>query len=128
MGSAGVAGRHWRPAMIDYNTLPPGALFRSPEFLRPGPVTMDCTPWDAMLADGHASPPAVRKGRLTARKWAEIRRFLAAAAADEARLHGRPWPSSMSTKRTTAQVSEADKMADIPGHICQAYDPQLAVS
>jgi hypothetical protein len=124
MGSAGVAGRHWRPAMIDYNTLPPGALFRSTEFQHPGPVTMGRTPWDAMVADGHASAPAVRKGRLTARKWAEIRRFLAAAAADEVRLHGRPWSSSISTKRTTAKVFEADKIADIPDAIFQAYDRQ----
>jgi hypothetical protein len=32
----------------------------------------------------------------------------------------------MSTKRTTAKVSETDKMADIPGNILQAYDRQLA--
>lgn len=115
--------------MIDFNRLSPETPLRVREFMKPrGPVTMDRPPWDAMVADRHAPAPAVRKGRLTARKWAEIRRFLAATAVDEARLHGRPWPSSMSTKRTTAKVFEADKMADIPGHIFQAYDPQPAVS
>jgi len=32
-----------------------------------------------------------------------------------------------STKRKTAKVSEADKMADIPGTIFQAHKRQLAV-
>jgi len=58
---------------------------------------------------------------------ADIRRSLAGAAADQGRSNGRPWSSSMSTKRTTAKVSEADKMVDIPGTIFPAHKRQLAV-
>lgn len=54
---------------IDFTRQPDEVLLRH-EFLRPGPDTMDRTPWDAMVADRHAPAPAVRKGRLTARKWA----------------------------------------------------------
>ncbi|WP_448507280.1 helix-turn-helix transcriptional regulator [Immundisolibacter sp.] len=62
---------------IDYTTLPPDALLRSADFLRPGPVPMGRTLWAEMVADGRAPAPAVRQGRLTAWRWGDIRKFLA---------------------------------------------------
>lgn len=85
-----------------------------------------------MGSDGGRRPGA-RTGRLEGPPVdpevgrADIRRFLAGAAADQGRSNGRPWSSSMSTKRTTAKVSEADKMVDIPGTIFPAHKRQLAV-
>ena len=111
---------------IDFTRLPDEALLRSHEFLRPGPEPIVRTLWHEMVADGQASAPAVWKGHLTTRRWADIRRFLADAAADGGRLNGRPW-SSWSTGRTTSQAAEPDKMADIPGTIVEAYDLQPAV-
>lgn len=112
---------------IDFTRLHDQALLRSREFLRPGPVPMGRTLWHEMVADGRTPAPAAWKGHLTARKWADIRRFLADAAADGGRLNGRPWPSSMSTNRATAKVAESDKIADIPGEIFKEYDRQPAV-
>lgn len=105
--------------MIDYDTLPSDALLRSRDFLRLGSFPMGRTLCDERVADGHALESAVWEGRRTARKWADIRRFLAAAA-DRGRSKGRPWSSSLSTQRATAKVAEADKMADIPGNSFQA--------
>jgi len=56
--------------MHDFNTLPPDALLRSRDFLRPCPALMGRTLWVQMVAGGRAPAPAVRKGRLMARKWA----------------------------------------------------------
>lgn len=112
---------------IDSRHLPDEALLRSHDFLRPGPEPIVRTLWHEMVADGQAPAPAVWKGHLTARKWADIRRFLADPAADGGRLNGRPWSSSVSMKRATAKVAEPDKMADIPGKIVEAYDLQPAV-
>lgn len=56
----------------------------------------------------------------------DIRWFLGGAAVDQGRSNGRPWSSSMSTKRTTAKVSEADQMGDILGKFFQTYGRQLA--
>lgn len=104
---------------IDFTRFLDEALLRSREFLHPGPVPMARTQWDDTVAGCHGLEPAMRNGRLTARKWAEIRRFLAAAA-DRGCSKGRPWSSSLSTQRATAKVAEADKMADIPGNSFQA--------
>ena len=111
---------------IDFTRLPDEVLLRH-EFLRPVPVQMGRTLWGERAANGHAPAPVIWNGRLTARKWADIRRFLAGAVADQARSNGRPWSSSMPTKRTTAKVPEVDKMVDIPGTIFPAHKRQLAV-
>lgn len=105
---------------IDFTRFLDEALLRSREFLRPGPVPMERTLWDDTVAGCRGLEPAMRNGRLTARKWADIQRFLAGAAADHGRSKGRPWSSSRSTRRTTAKVTEADKMVDIPGNSFQA--------
>ncbi|MGK2941290.1 MAG: helix-turn-helix transcriptional regulator [Immundisolibacter sp.] len=70
--------------MIDFTRLPDEALLRSREFLRPGPVPMGRTLWHEMVADGRAPAPAVRRDRLTAWRWSDIRQFLADLAGGEA--------------------------------------------
>ncbi len=68
-------------ATIDFTRLPEEALSRSREFLG-GPAPTRRTLWHERVADGLAPAPAAWNGHLTARKWADIRRYLADTAAD----------------------------------------------
>lgn len=62
---------------IDFNTLPPEALLRAGDFLRPsGPVPVGRTAWSEMVADGRAPAPVVRRPRLTCWRWCDIRSWL----------------------------------------------------
>ncbi len=67
---------------IDFNALPPEALLRSGDFLRPsGPVPVGRTVWSEMVADGRAPAPVVRRPRLTCWRWCDVREFLERFAA-----------------------------------------------
>ncbi len=94
---------------IDFTRLPDEALLRSREFLRPGPEPIGRTLWHEMVADGHAPAPAAWKGHLTARKWADIRRFLAGATADGVRWNCRPWAGESGD-------GQADRTGQSSGH------------
>lgn len=62
---------------IDFNTMPPEALLRAGDFLRPaGPVPVGRTTWYEMVADGRAPAPVVRRSRLTCWRWGDILEWL----------------------------------------------------
>lgn len=67
--------RKSRPT-IDFNRLPPEALVRAGDFLRPGPVPLGSTAWHALVAAGKAPPPVIRRPRFTVWRWRDVQIFL----------------------------------------------------
>jgi hypothetical protein len=61
---------------LDFKSMPPEALLRAGDFLRPGPVPLGKTAWHELVAAGKAPPPVMRRPRLTLWAWRDVRSFL----------------------------------------------------
>lgn len=73
--AATAKSRKPRPP-VDFTRLPPEALLRACDFLRPGPVPLASTAWHERVADGRAPQPVVRGPRLTVWRWRDVQVFL----------------------------------------------------
>lgn len=70
-------------ANLDYSRLPPQALLRCAEIVRPvGPVPMSRTRWYEAVAAGEAPAPVRRGPRCTLWLWADVLNFLERLAGD----------------------------------------------
>lgn len=62
---------------LDYSKLPPAALLRVGEIVRPhGPVPLSRTAWYEAVAAGAAPPPVLRRPRMTVWRWQDVLDYL----------------------------------------------------
>jgi predicted DNA-binding transcriptional regulator AlpA len=68
----------------NFTTLPDEALLRVREFTAPrGPLPYGRSKFLDLVSNGEAPQPAVRKPRLTAWRWLDIRNYLVSLAGGE---------------------------------------------